>query len=91
MEGTTLLMVSEEQLKQIIQDAVREVIEQTKVETMAAKEEATLSRVEVEQILKVNKQTLHRWEKIGYLKPKRAGRRLLYFKSDIEVLLQKGI
>ena len=91
MEGTTLLMVSAEQLKQIIQDAVKEVIEQTKAETMAAKEEATLSRLEVEQQLRVSKQTLWRWEKLGYLKPKRAGKRLLYFKSDIEALLQKGL
>lgn len=89
-QPTTLLMVNEVQLKNIVKDTLREVMEQTKAETMAAKEEATLSRVEVEQILKVNKQTLYRWEKIGYLKPKRAGRRLLYFKSDIDALLQKG-
>ena len=89
-QATTLLMVNEVQLKNIVMDTLKEVMRQTKAETMAAKEEATLSRLEVEQTLRVSKQTLWRWEKMGYLKPKRAGKRLLYFKSDIEALLQKG-
>ena len=90
-QATTLLMVNEVQLKNIVRDTLKEVIEQTKAETMAAKEEATMTREEVEKKLKVCKQTLWKWEQNGYLKPKRAGRRLLYFKSDIEALLQKEV
>lgn len=90
-QATTLLMVNEVQLQNIVENTLKKVMQQTKAETMAAKEEATMSREEVETALKVCKQTLWRWEKQGYLVPRRAGKRLLYFKSDIERILQKGV
>lgn len=53
-----------------------------------SKEDAFLNIEEAMALLKVkNRATLWRWEKTGYLKPMRSGKRCLYRKSDIELLL----
>lgn len=42
---------------------------------------------EVARVFDVTKNTLWRWDKIGYLKPVRCGRRLHYKRSDVTKLL----
>lgn len=42
---------------------------------------------EVARICDVTKNTLWRWDKTGYLKAERVGRRLFYKKSDVDKLL----
>ena len=42
---------------------------------------------EVAGVFDVTKNTLWRWDKIGYLKPVRCGRRLHYKRSDVTKLL----
>ena len=49
-------------------------------------EEKFLSVDEVAKELRVSKPTLWRWGKIGYLKPKRIGRKVVYSQRDIENL-----
>ena len=52
-------------------------------------EDVSLSADEVAAKLKVTKVTLWRWEKTGYLVPKKVGRKPLYLRSQIEHLLKK--
>lgn len=85
-----LIMCDEAQLRTVIADTVRDVMKQAKAEAEAAREMATMTREEVAKLFNVTKPTLWRWKKTGYLVPKRAGNRVLYLKSDVERMLQKG-
>lgn len=61
-------------------------------ETLSAKNQETepdtyLTPDEVANELGVSKNTLWRWDKIGYLSPVKVGRKPLYKRSDIDSLL----
>ena len=84
-------MISEEQLKQMITNAILEAKEQAEEERKNAEEVAAMSRIEVAAKLRVSVHTLWRWARDGYLVPKRVGRRVLYLKSDIDKIIQKGV
>ena len=49
--------------------------------------ESYMTPDEVASVFDVTKNTLWRWDKIGYLKPVRCGRRLHYKRSDVTRLL----
>ena len=49
--------------------------------------ESYMTPDEVARVFDVTKNTLWRWDKIGYLKPVRCGRRLHYKRSDVTRLL----
>jgi len=87
---STLIMCDEEQLRKIVADTVRQVMNQAKAEAEATKEMATLTRDEVTELLNVTKPTLWRWEKAGYLIPKKVGKRVLYIRSEVEEMVRKG-
>lgn len=89
-QASTLLMIDEAALKRIVADTVRQVMNQAKAEAEAAKEMATLTREEVAELLNVTKPTLWRWEKAGYLIPKKVGKRVLYLRSEVEEMVRKG-
>lgn len=84
-------MISEDQLKQMITNAILEAKEQAEEERKSSEEVAAMSRNEVAAMLKVSVHTLWRWARDGYLVPKRVGRRVLYLKSDIDKIIQKGV
>lgn len=52
-------------------------------------EDVSLSADEVAAKLKVSKVTLWRWEKSGYLVPKKVGRKPYYLTSQIKSLMEK--
>lgn len=52
-------------------------------------EDVSLSADEVAAKLKVTKVTLWRWEKSGYLVPRKIGRKPFYLRSQVESLLRK--
>ena len=60
--------------------------ETQKLKESEMKDEKFLSVDEVAEELKVTKPTLWRWDKIGYLKPVKVGRKCLYRLSDINNL-----
>ena len=77
-------------LRNVIQDIVKEERAQTKKEIESHQEEATMTRKEVAKYLNVTLSTLCRWDKVNYLVPKRIGhKRVLYLKSEVEALLKK--
>lgn len=85
---TTLLMVSKEDLREILLDIIAEYFAQP---TETAKEDSLLSAKEVEKLLGVAHSTLWRWEKNNYLNPVRVGTKLFYKKSDVEQIKQIAI
>jgi hypothetical protein len=61
-------------IDKLIKDNLRQKAEQTKY----------LTRKETAELLKVDKSTLHNWQKQGILIPKQIGRRVYYSLSDIK-------
>ena len=90
-KGNCFYMITEEQLKQMITNAILEAKEQAEEERKNAEEVAAMSRIEVAAKLCVSHATLWRWARDGYLVPKKVGRRVLYLKSDVERLIMEGI
>lgn len=88
-QTTTLLMVSKEDLREILLDIIVECFSQPTEET--AKEDSLLPAKEVEKLLGVAHSTLWRWEKNNYLNPVRVGTKLFYKKSDVEQIKQIAI
>ena len=86
----TLLMVSEDELREIVKDAVKEERERTEKRIREAKEVAAVSRNEASRMLSVSLNTLWRWAKDGYLVPRKVGTKVMYLKSDIDNLIQRG-
>ena len=83
-------MVMEEQLKQMVDNAIIAAKEQAEEERKQASEVATMSRSEVAAKLCVSVTTLWRWARDGYLVPKKVGRRVLYLRSDVEQIIMRG-
>ncbi|MBQ4519625.1 MAG: helix-turn-helix domain-containing protein [Bacteroidaceae bacterium] len=90
LSQSTFMLVDEAALRKVVTDTVRQVMNQAKAEAEAAKEMATLTREEVAELLNVTKPTLWRWEKAGYLIPKKIGKRVLYLRSEVEEMVRKG-
>ena len=86
----SFLMISEEQFKTMVADAICEAKEQAEEERKNAEEIAAMSRKEAAEKLRVSVHTLWRWARDGYLVPKRIGRRVLYLKSDVERIIMRG-
>ena len=89
-QASTFMFIDEAQLRSVIAETVKQVMKQAKAEAEAAKEMATLTREEVAELLNVTKPTLWRWEKAGYLIPKKVGKRVLYLRSEVEEMVRKG-
>ena len=53
-------------------------------------EDVLLSADEVATKFEVTKVTLWRWEKNGYLVPRKVGRKPYYWQSQVDALLKKG-
>lgn len=87
MEGQTLLVVTTEQLKGLVHEAVREYVGLTAMLAPAEEEPATYTRTEVQRILQVSLTTLSNWAKSGYLPVVKIGRQARYRKSDIQRII----
>ena len=77
-----IYQIEADDLKRIITEAVADAMEQyrtssnTQVESSSDSE--MLTRAEAAKYLHVTQQTLFNWERLNYLIPVRAGRRVLY-------------
>jgi DNA-binding transcriptional regulator YiaG len=71
--------MTRDELRKLINESVKEIIS----EHLKDKEEKLLSRKEAAGYLKVSLTTLKNWDESGYIKPKRFGRRVFYFESDL--------
>ena len=68
------MMVSASDLEEVVRGILEEVISASKDE----KDETLLSVKQASALLGVNRSTLWSWEKTGYLKPLRVGRKVMY-------------
>jgi DNA-binding transcriptional regulator YiaG len=71
--------MTRDELRKLINESVKEIL----FEHLKEKPEQLLSRKEASFYLKVSLTTLKNWDESGYLKPKRYGRRVFYFESDL--------
>lgn len=87
---TPLIAVDTTELRQLIIDTVREAIREavtTRYSALAEPPPDLLSRAQARRLLHVSNTTLHHWEKKGVLIPTRAGRRVLFRRTDIDRML----
>jgi predicted transcriptional regulator len=71
--------MTRDELRKLINESVKEIIS----EHLKEKPEQLLTRKEASAYLKVSLTTLKNWDDSGYMKPKRYGRRVFYFESDL--------
>lgn len=69
--------------------AIKEAKEEWEAAIIAKKTEVYISPAEASQLLHVDKSTLWRWAKTGYLTPVEVGGKRLYKQSDIDKILRK--
>lgn len=91
---SSLVVISVEDLKEMIRSAVAEALqvygtEQTSSQAQAPSDEF-LTRKETAALLKVDKATLYRWDRTGVLPAQRIGRRILYCANDVSRLVKSG-
>ena len=85
--GHTLLMLSEEDLGNVIEKHLKAFFDKYMKEWEQEKPESYLTEIEVQQLLGVTHATLWRWHGQGYLRHVKVGRRCLWKQSDIDKLL----
>lgn len=86
--GNITLAISKNDLTEFAEYLLAQARRDAAIETAKReKEEETLTSEEVCEILKVDKSTLWRWNKTGYLTKCSVGRRSIYRRSDIDALL----
>ena len=80
----TLMIVSQDDLERVVQNAIDKLLEQRE-----NKPEAYLTAEETAKRLQVDRSTLWRWNKEGYLVSAKVGSKVRYKLSDVE-RIQKG-
>lgn len=84
----TVIELSMSDLKAVVAETIREEREKAAAEAAANNVNLFITRSEAANRLNVTFSTLNRWEKTGYLKPVRAGRKVYYKIADIEAVLK---
>ncbi|MDD4030094.1 MAG: helix-turn-helix domain-containing protein [Bacteroidales bacterium] len=85
---TVKLLVDQKDLENYISHVVEEAYARAKQDLEAKMADPLLTAERVAKMLDVDKSTLWRWSKRGYLVPIHIGSHIRYRKSDIEKLLQ---
>ncbi|MFQ7087835.1 MAG: helix-turn-helix domain-containing protein [Bacteroides sp.] len=80
----TLMIVSQDDLERVVQNAIDKLLEQRE-----NKPEVYLTAEETAKRLQVDRSTLWRWNKEGYLVSTKVGSKVRYKLSDVE-RIQKG-
>lgn len=80
----TLMIVSQDDLERVVQNAIDKLLEQRE-----NKPEVYLTAEETAKRLQVDRSTLWRWNKEGYLVSAKVGSKVRYKLSDVE-RIQKG-
>lgn len=83
----TFYMINAEQLKEVVQGYLEELLLQLKQKEQEVKKDRLLTCDEVMKILKCSRFSLWNWEKKGYIKGYRIGRKVSYKESDINKLI----
>ena len=84
--GSPILMVSAADLE----EALRSILEEVVSTSNGEKDETLLTVRQAASLLGVDRSTLWRWEKEGYLKPIRIGRKVRYPMYALNALIKGG-
>ena len=84
------LSVTPADLREFALAIAKEIMDNAPTVKEERQQEAYLSNDEVAAKLGVSKNTLWRWNRDGYLKPFKVGKKLFYKSSDVESLMQQG-
>ena len=88
--GSTLLLISADDLKKTIRDTVSEARRILESEVVNGKGEFLLTTNEVLEKLSISRKTLYNWEQKNYLTPIEIGGKKRYKLSDINDILQNA-
>jgi predicted DNA-binding transcriptional regulator AlpA len=88
--GSTLLLISAEDLKKTIKDTVSEARRILEAEVVNGKGEFLLTTNEVIARLSISRKTLYNWEKRKYLVPIEIGGKKRFKLSDVNTILKNA-
>ncbi len=88
--GSTLLLISAEDLKKTIKDTVSEARRILEAEVVNGKGEILLTTNEVIERLSISRKTLYNWEKRKYLVPIEIGGKKRFKLSDVNTILKNA-
>jgi excisionase family DNA binding protein len=88
--GSTLLLISAEDLKKTIKDTVSEARRILEAEVVNGKGEFLLTTNEVIERLSISRKTLYNWEKRKYLVPIEIGGKKRFKLSDVNTILKNA-
>ena len=88
--GSTLLLISADDLKKTIKETVSEARRILETEVVNGKGEFLLTTNEVLDRLSISRKTLYNWEKRNYLSPIEIGGKKRFKLSDVNGILKKG-
>ena len=85
MENKSLLVsvVNEDQLKSIVENAVRKIMLEIKEKESASQLDEYLTQGELAKLLKVSLSTINNWKLAGKLKFHKIGARVLFKREDV--------
>jgi excisionase family DNA binding protein len=84
--SSSILVMSSSDLESVVRGILEEVV----AASNDRKDETLLSVSQAAALLNVNRSTLWSWEKKGYLKPVRIGRKVLYPMYALEAIRKGG-
>lgn len=84
-----IIMLSENELEEKLRNIVADFYQQVRKDIEKQTSESLLTATTVCKILEVDKSTLWRWEKRGYLYPIRIGCKIRYRRSDIDKMINE--
>ena len=88
--GSTLLLISADDLKKTIKETVSEARRILETEVVNGKGEFLLTTNEVLDRLSISRKTLYNWEKSNYLSPIEIGGKKRFKLSDVNGILKKA-
>lgn len=86
-----VFFITADQLEQYGMAVAQKVLEKFKASTTNDPTADLLTVDDVSKRLHINRVTIWRWEREGYLKPKKIGRKKYYRQSDIERLADQNM
>jgi predicted DNA-binding transcriptional regulator AlpA len=84
-----IIMLSENELEEKLRNIVADFYQQLRNDIEKQTSISLLSATAVCEILEIDKSTLWRWEKRGYLCPVRIGCKVRYRRSDIDKMINE--
>ncbi|MFI3265278.1 MAG: helix-turn-helix domain-containing protein [Rikenellaceae bacterium] len=82
------ITLRQSELRKFASELLERAIEQVRTEVGLHPKDVYYTVKQVAAILSVDRTTLHRWGKLGYLMPVKFGGLVRYHKSDVEALIE---